>query len=54
MLWCVSNAVSLLIGSLPPRLKQLITDVIALSVYWPLIRFAALAEATGMPVGPSP
>jgi hypothetical protein len=39
-----------LIRRLPPRPKQLITDVIALTVYWPLARFAAVAETAGLPV----
>lgn len=32
---------------LPPRPKQLVTDLIALAVYWPLAR---LAERLGLPV----
>ena len=40
----------LLIRRLPPRPKQLITDLIALSVYWPLARLAWLAERLGLPV----
>ena len=35
---------------LPPRPKQLITDLIALTVYCPLSRLASLAAATGLPV----
>jgi SAM-dependent methyltransferase len=53
-LWQLSNAVRLLIRLLPPRPKQLVTDLIALTVYWPLARFAALAEAAGLPVGAFP
>jgi len=29
---------------LPPRPKQLLTDLIALTIYWPLARLASLAE----------
>jgi len=53
-LWQLSNAVRLLIRLLPPRPKQLVTDLIALSIYWPLARFAALAEAAGLPVASLP
>lgn len=50
----LSNAARLLIRLLPPRPKQLVTDLIALTVYWPLARFAALAEAAGLPVASLP
>jgi len=53
-LWRASSAARLLIRCLPPRPKQLITDLIALTIYWPLARFAAIAEAVGLPVGSFP
>jgi len=53
-LWQLSNAVRLLIRLLPPRPKQLVTDLIALTIYWPLARLAALAEAAGLPVASLP
>jgi hypothetical protein len=53
-LWHVSNTGRLLISRLPPLPKQLVTDLIALSVYWPLSRLASLAEAIGLPVGSFP
>jgi SAM-dependent methyltransferase len=53
-LWQLSNTARLLIRRLPPRPKQLVTDLIALSVYWPLARLAALAEAFGLPVATFP
>jgi len=49
-LWQLSNTARLLICHLPPRPKQLITDLIASTVYWPLARFAAIVEAAGLPV----
>lgn len=49
-LWQLSNTARLLIRRLPPRPKQLITDLIAFTVYWPLARFAAIAEAAGLRV----
>jgi SAM-dependent methyltransferase len=53
-LWQLSNAARLLIRRLPPRPKQWVTDLIALTVYWPLSRLAALAETLGLPVGSFP
>ena len=53
-LWQLSNSVRLLIRLLPPRPKQLVTDLIALTVYWPLARLAALAESAGLPVASLP
>ena len=49
-IWRLSNAARLLIRRLPPRPKQLVTDLVALSVYLPLSRLAALAEAAGLNV----
>ena len=53
-LWRLSNAARLLIRRLPPRPKQLVTDLIALTIYWPLSRLASLAEAAGLPVASFP
>ena len=53
-LWRLSNAARLLIRRLPPRPKQLLTDLIAFTIYFPLSRFAALAEAAGLPVASFP
>ena len=50
----LSNAARLLIRRLPARSKQLVTDLIALTVYWPLSRLAATAEAAGLPVASFP
>ena len=52
-LWHLSNAARLLIRRLPPRPKQLVTDLIALTVYWPLSRLASLAEAATAASTPS-
>ena len=52
-LWRLSNAARLLIRRLPPRPKQLVTDLIALTVYWPLSRLASLAEAATAASTPS-
>ena len=53
-LWRLSNAARLLIRRLPPRPKQFVTDLIALTVYWPLSRLASLAEVVGLPLGSFP
>jgi SAM-dependent methyltransferase len=53
-LWQLSNTARLLIRRLPPRLKQLVTDLIALTIYWPLARLASLVEAFGFPVSAFP
>jgi SAM-dependent methyltransferase len=53
-LWQVSNIARLLIRSLPPPTKQIVTDLIALTVYWPLARLAAFAEAFGFPIATFP
>jgi len=50
LLWRLSNAARLLIHRLSPRPKQFVTDLIALMVYWPLARLAALAECVGLHV----
>ena len=54
MLWHLSNSARLLIRRLSPRPKQLVTDLIALTVYWPLSRLASLAEGAGLPVASFP
>ena len=54
MLWRLSNSACLLIRRLPPRPKQLVTDLIALTVDWPLSRLAPLADAAGLPVASFP
>jgi len=51
LLWHLSNAARLLIRRLPPRPKQLVTDLIALTVYWPLARLVSLPEAASAPPG---
>jgi SAM-dependent methyltransferase len=46
-IWRVSDGVRRLIAPTPFRVKNLITDAIALTVYWPLARLALLVEALG-------
>jgi ubiquinone/menaquinone biosynthesis C-methylase UbiE len=45
--WRFSNVFRLIISPLPPRLRLVISQIIAVTVYWPLARFAALVERAG-------
>lgn len=49
-LWRLSEVLRRAISALPPTPKALATDAIALMVYWPLARAAAVAEKLGLPV----
>jgi len=49
-LWRVSELGRAVISMLPKRPKIVVTDVAALTVYWPLARLAKLAEAAGLAV----
>ncbi len=53
-LWRLSNAARFVISELPSRPKQLVTELIALSVYWSLVRLAGLAERMDLLVGRVP
>lgn len=46
-LWRLSDLLRRMISGLPNRPRQLICDVIALTVYWPLARLAALVGRLG-------
>lgn len=50
ILWRLTNVARLFIHRLPARSKQYVTDLLALTVYFPLARLASLAEAAGLPV----
>jgi SAM-dependent methyltransferase len=54
MIWKGSDAVRRVISRLPFRIRKGTTDVIALSVYWPLARAAGLAERLGANVSNVP
>jgi SAM-dependent methyltransferase len=53
-IWKGSDALRKVVSRLPFRLRKGATDVIAVSVYWPLIRFAALVERLGADVSSFP
>jgi SAM-dependent methyltransferase len=48
MIWRMSELLRAIISRLPNALKHMVTDLIALLVYWPLARLALLAEKTGL------
>jgi ubiquinone/menaquinone biosynthesis C-methylase UbiE len=47
-IWRLSNIFRMVISLLPPRLRLVISQIIAVVVYWPLARFAALIERAGL------
>jgi SAM-dependent methyltransferase len=49
-LWKLSDLFRRVIVSFPPKLKHLITDLIASLAYWPLARLSKLIEKTGLSV----
>ncbi|HYJ82990.1 MAG TPA: class I SAM-dependent methyltransferase [Allosphingosinicella sp.] len=52
--WQGSDLVRRGVSRLPFRLRKGVTDVIAVTVYWPLVRFAGLAERLGADVSNFP
>lgn len=46
-LWALSNGIRLLVSRLPHRLRIIISETIAATVYWPLARLAALLMRFG-------
>lgn len=46
-IWRFSNVFRVIISRLPPTMRLLISQIIAVAVYWPLARFAALVERGG-------
>ena len=48
MLWRASNYLRRYVSSLPHSLRYLVSQLIALCVYWPLARLAALSEYLGV------
>ena len=48
MVWKASDLLRAIICRLPARLKPWVTDIIALTVYWPLARLARTGEHLGL------
>ena len=54
LLWRVSDAMRRVISGLPYPFRYATTQLLAAAVYWPLARFARLAERCGFEVGSFP
>jgi hypothetical protein len=46
-IWRFSNIFRVIISPLPPMVRLIISQIIAVVVYWPLARFAAIVERAG-------
>jgi SAM-dependent methyltransferase len=46
--WRFSNIFRIVISPLPPTVRLVISQIIAVFVYWPLARFAAIVERAGL------
>jgi SAM-dependent methyltransferase len=53
-LWRITDEARRYICRLPPKVKLLVTDVIAATVYWPLARLSKVLERMGLPIGSVP
>lgn len=53
-LWRVSDAARRAVSRLPEPTRYVVSQLVAATVYWPLARFAALAERLGRDVGGYP
>ena len=53
-LWRVSNSLRHLVANLPEKLKNMVCDTIALTVYWPMARFAKVVGFFGWDVSNLP
>lgn len=49
LIWQVSNAGRLVISRLPTAFRMLASQIIAVTVYWPFARFAAVVQRIGLP-----
>jgi SAM-dependent methyltransferase len=52
--WRVADVCRRVISRLPPRLRVLLADIVAVSVYWPLARVARMADRAGYDVSSFP
>ena len=53
-IWICSNIFRKLISKMPRRLKQLSTDLIALTIYFPMARFSKILEKLSIPLNKIP
>jgi ubiquinone/menaquinone biosynthesis C-methylase UbiE len=49
VIWRASNVFRVVISRLSPRMKLAVSQFVALTIYWPLARFAAIIERLGLP-----
>ena len=54
MIWKASDHIRALLSRTPFRLRCVVTDLLAIAVYWPLARGAKLAERIGVPIAHVP
>jgi SAM-dependent methyltransferase len=47
-IWRLSNLFRVVISRLPPKIRLVVSQIIAIVVYWPLARLAALVERAGL------
>jgi len=47
-IWRISNVFRLVISRLPPKMKLAVSQLIAVTIYWPLARLAAILERLGL------
>ena len=47
-IWRLSNILRVCISRLPPKLRLIISQILAILVYWPLARLAAIVECAGL------
>jgi ubiquinone/menaquinone biosynthesis C-methylase UbiE len=48
-IWRASNVLRLAISRLSPKMKLAVSQFVALTIYWPLARFASIVERLGLP-----
>ena len=54
LIWKCSDVMRRIIYRMPPTIKHIVTDTLAVGVYFPLARFAYVAEKLGLNVGSFP
>jgi ubiquinone/menaquinone biosynthesis C-methylase UbiE len=47
-IWRFSNIFRVIISPLPPMVRLIVSQIIAVVIYWPLARFAAIVERAGL------
>lgn len=50
LLWKISNLIRAVVSRMPHGMRYTVSQIIAVAVYWPLVRFASLAESLGIDV----